>query len=198
MSNGWASSPIEASPSPRRSRTALLVGSARAPNTRSRLDDKLSIWLTIYAPRGAVNYSYPSGLLIVRREVPPVTAQVSEWPNARSFGTLSPIICSVTVASLPRGTVGRRERSPVTNERGRRSPSAQQVNRSGCGMPWIFRGRNCASVARIRVRKRKRSYQFHQRWRANSYTRLRNGAVRVSRDRLLQHDRRHSEPPMQG
>ena len=38
------------------------------------LDDKLSIRLTIYARRGAVNNSYPSGLLIVRRVVPPVMA----------------------------------------------------------------------------------------------------------------------------
>src|SRR6478609_2416104 len=86
MSNGWASSPIEASPSPRRSRTALLVGSARAPNTRSRLDDKLSIRLTIYARRGAVNNSYPSGLLIVRREVRPVTK--TSQPDLIEYGPL--------------------------------------------------------------------------------------------------------------
>src|SRR5512135_675080 len=76
ISNGWASSPIEASPSPKRLRTALLVGSARAPNTRSRLDDKLSIRLTISALRGVVNNSYPYGLLIVRTEAPPVRVNV--------------------------------------------------------------------------------------------------------------------------
>src|SRR5262249_43390321 len=61
--NGRASSPTDASPSPSRARIALLVGSARAPNTWSRCNDKLSIRLTIGAHRGAVNNSYPYGLL---------------------------------------------------------------------------------------------------------------------------------------
>src|SRR5262245_42399875 len=63
MANGRASSPTDASPSPSRARIALLVGSARAPNTWSRCDDKLSIRLTIGAHRGVVNNSYPYGLL---------------------------------------------------------------------------------------------------------------------------------------
>src|SRR5215470_170279 len=68
MANGRASSPTDASPSPSRARIALLVGSARAPNTWSRCDDKLSIRLTIGVRRGVVNNSYPYGLLRVAIE----------------------------------------------------------------------------------------------------------------------------------
>src|SRR5262245_54307082 len=63
MANGRASSPTDASPSPSRARIALLVGSARAPKTWSRCDDKLSIRLTIGVHRGVVNNSYPYGLV---------------------------------------------------------------------------------------------------------------------------------------
>src|SRR6266478_7260487 len=100
----------------------------------------------------------------------------------------------MTVASLLRGTVGRREfTGHGPNELG--AAEAAVLRR------WIVVVLACLGYSRselrvggenIRVRKRKRSYQFHQRWGATSYrTRLSRpkGSQRshadLSRRRLL-------------
>ena len=61
-------------------------------------------------------------------------------PNARFFGSRSPIICSndgSIAATRDRWTTSiRRSRTERTG--GRRSRCAPQVDRSGFGVPWIF------------------------------------------------------------
>lgn len=69
-----------------------------------------------------------------------MTASAGELPNARFSEAAAQSYARMTVASLLRGTVGRRAfAGHGPNETGgRRSRCAPQVDRRGFGVPWIF------------------------------------------------------------